>query len=123
MHVIEGDELLSKEQEMLDEHDNKKAKLAIRIKRLVSLCTSTPDSNFHKIASCKLTRIGKSVSSIVKAIGSLPGSSDDVCLLHQHEEQLCDHKELGDIRDSIYILSKELVESDELISLQAQLEK
>ena len=45
-----------------------------------------------------------------------------MCLLHQHE-QLRDYKELGDIRDSL--LSKELVESDELIliSLQAQYEK
>ena len=35
-----------------------------------------------------------------------------MCLLHQHEEQLRDYKELGDICDSL--LSKELVESDEV---------
>ena len=105
--IIEGDELSSKEQETLDEHDDEVAELAIRIERLISLCTSTPDSNFHKVVSRKLTHIGKSVSSITKAIGSLPGSPDDVCLLYQYEEQLRDHeKELGGIHDTL--LSQDL---------------
>ena len=120
--IIEGDELSSKEQETLDEHDDEVAELAIRIERLISLCTSTPDSNFHKVVSRKLTHIGKSVSSITKAIGSLPGSPDDVCLLHQYEEQLRDHKkELGGIHDTL--LSQDLDESDELYAIQARFEK
>ena len=120
--ALNGDELLSKEQETLNEHDDEIAELAVGVNRLISLCVSTPDSNFHKVASRKLARIGKSVSAINEAIGSLSGSPDDVCLLHQHEEQLCDHKkELGDVRDSL--LTQELDESDELISLQARLEK
>ena len=122
--VIDDDELSLKEQETLNEHDDGIAELAVRIKGLISLCTSIPDSNFHKVVSHKFIRIskGKGVSVINEAIGSLPGSPDDVCLLHQHEEQLCDHKkELRDVCDSF--LSKGWMSVDELISLQTRLEK
>ena len=62
------------------------------------------------------------MSSITEAIGSLSGTPDNVCLLHQYEEQLCDHKrELGDMRDSL--VSQDLAESDELYSLQVKLER
>ena len=120
--IIDDDDLSSKEQETLDEHDDEIAELAIRIKKLISLCTATPDSNFRKVATRKQTRISKGVAAITEAIGSLTGSSDDVCLLHQYEEQLRDYKkDLSDIRDSL--LSQDLDESDELYTLQAKLEK
>ena len=90
--VIEGEELSLKEQETLDEHDDEITELAVRIKGLISLCAATPDPNFRKVATRKLTHISKGVSSIAEAFGSLSGTPDDVCLLHQYEEQLRDHK-------------------------------
>ena len=48
--IIDDNDLSSKEQETLDEHDDEITELAICIKKLISLCTATPDSNFRKVA-------------------------------------------------------------------------
>ena len=63
----------------------------------------------------------KGLSSIRAAIAS-PDGPIDICLLHQYEEQLGDHKkELTDVRNSL--LPLDLEETDELSILQVHLEE
>ena len=120
--LIDDEETLEKEQTTLDEHDDFAAELSVRIKRLISACTSSPDAPPRKIASRRLSHLQKNVSAINEAIPTLTGSSDDVCLLHQYQEQLSDYKrEYTDVRGSL--LTLDLEESDGLIVSQVSLEK
>ena len=85
--IVDKDEEITKEQEVLDEHNYTIAELAIRIKKLIS--TSVPlDPNPCKIKSRKLTYLEKSLSTVCEEIKTLSERSDDTCLIHQYEEQL-----------------------------------
>ena len=120
--IDEGDEeTLLKEQEVLDNHDDEVATLATRIERFIISRSSSDDSNLRRINSRKLSRLEKSVSSILATIDS-SSTPVDVCLLRQHEEQLRDLKvELRCISNSI--VAMDLDDTDELSVLQAKLER
>ena len=112
----------SKEQNILDGHDDEIAMLSTRIKRLIVVCDSSSEFGPRKIASRKLVHLGRNLFIVNKRIGSLSGGPDDVCLLHQYEEQLHDLKvELGDICS--ILLSLDIEESDQLYTSQTQLDK
>jgi hypothetical protein len=117
----EGD--LAIEQAALDAHDENIALLGIRIQRLITACSKSPDSDPHKIASKQLTTHLKTrLSSVVDSISSMSPAADNTCLLKQHEEQLSEFKkELSDVRTSL--LSLDLEEDDEVLQLQAAVEK
>ena len=118
----EDEATLKNEQETLDSHDDEMAVLAVRVQQLITACTSSSDANPRKIASRRLARLQKSLSSVSDAIKALPGESDDAFVLRQHEEQLADFKkELSDIRTSL--LSIDLEDGDELSELQTSLDK
>ena len=85
--VLDKDEDLAKEQEVLDEHDDTIAELAIRIQKLISICSAPSDPNPRKIQSQRLARLEKSLSTVCEEIKTLSERSDDTCLIRQHEEQ------------------------------------
>ena len=120
--LIDEDEALQREQDALDEHDDNVALLGIRIQRLITSCSTPLDSDPRKIASKRLTRVRKKLSSIGDTLASLPTEDDSVCLLTQLQEQLSEFKkEISDVQSSL--LSFDLDESDELSELQASVEK
>ena len=111
-----------KEQDILDGHDDEMATLSTRIKRLVVVCDSSSEFSPRKIASRRLVRLGRILFTVNERIGSLSGGPDDVCLLHQYEEQLHDLKvELGNICSVLLFLGIE--ESNQLYTSQTQLDK
>ena len=113
------DETLDREQVILDEHDDNVAILSLRIQKLLTVCTSSSPSS-PQIASKRLLRVKRSLSSISAAIDVPITESDDICLLYQHQEQLSDlKKELGEIRNSLLSLR----DCDELNILQAEAEQ
>ena len=120
--LIDDTESMLKEQDILDGHDDEMATLSTRIKRLIAVCDSSSKFGPRKIASRKLVRLERNLFTINERIGSLSGGPDDVCLLHQYEEQLHDLKvELKDICSVLLSLGVE--ESDQLYTSQTQLDK
>ena len=120
--VVENEEVLRKEQETLDEHDDDIALLTIRVQQLIISCDNSSRSSPRKIALRRLQRLNKALSSISDATDSLTAGSDDTCLLHQHEESLADLKrELGEVRNCL--LPLDLEDGDELNVLQAEAER
>ena len=104
----------------MDEHDDNVFLLSARIKHLISTCSSSEDSDYRKIASRRLFRLGKNLASIKDAISSLVEDTEP-CLLQQYGEQIQDiKKELVDTNNSL--LAIELNESDELAIKLSQLE-
>ena len=92
------------------------------------LCTrclagTTFSDDTCKKASRGLHRLQKALSSIEDAIMPISGINvDEVCLLNQYQEQLCDLKrEFGDIRGNL--LSVELEEGDDLYTHQVEVKK
>ena len=121
--LIDDEATLASEQETLDNHDDEMAILAVRVQQLITLSASpSSDTDPRKIASRRLARLQKSISSVKDAVTALKGDSDDAFVLKQHEEQLTDFKkELSDIRTSL--LSIDLDDGDELNTSQAKLDK
>ena len=120
--LIDDTEMMLKEQDILDGHDDKMATLSTCIKRLIAVCDSSSEIGPHKIASWRLARLERNLSTVDEGIGSLSVGPDDVCLLRQYEEQLHNLKvELGDLCSILLSLGVE--ESDELYTLQTQLDK
>ena len=94
----------------------------MRMQQLINVCTSSSDSSPRKIASRRLSRLQKNLSSISTEIATLSGRPDDSCLLLLYEDQLSDcKKELTDVRNSL--LPHDLEETDGLSSLLVSLEK
>ena len=119
---IDDEEALQREQSTLDEYDDCVAELAARMQQLISVCTSSSDSSPREIASRRLSRLQKNLSSISTEIATLSGRPDDSCLLLQYEDQLSDcKKELTDVRNSL--LPHDLEETDGLSTLLVSLEK
>ena len=122
MEILDKDKDLTKEQEVLDEHDDTIAELAICIQKLISTCSAPSDPNPRKIQSRRITRLEKSLSTACEEIKTLSERSDDTCLICQHEEQLLDFKrELEDIRKCL--LPLDLNDDDELSVLHIKMEK
>ena len=97
-NLINDTESMLKEQDILDGYDDEKDTLSTRIKRLIVVCDSSSEFGPHKIASQRLLRLGRNLFTVNKRIGSLSEGPEDVCLLRQYEEQLCDLEvELGDL--------------------------
>ena len=120
--LIDDTESMLKEQDILDGHDDEMATLSTRIKRLIAVCDSSSEFGPRKIASRRLVRLERNLFTINERIGSLSGGPDDVCLLHQYEEQLRDLKvELKDICSVLLSLGVE--ESDQFYTSQTQLDK
>ena len=121
--LVDDEATLASEQETLDNHDDEMAILAVRVQQLITLSASpSSDTDPRKIASRRLARLQKSISSVKDAVTALKGDSDDAFVLRQYEEQLTDHKkELSDIRTSL--LSIDLEDGDELNTSQASLDK
>ena len=95
--VIDDDHTLEAEQATLDKHDEDVTALTIRIQHVLEACTSSRASNPRNIASRKLLRLRRCLASVAESVSSLPGEADNVCVLHQHQEQLSDYKaELAD---------------------------
>ena len=120
--LTDDEDSLSKEQEVLDEHDDVIAELSVRISQLIGVCTSSQLSTSpRKIASRKLARIEKTLSDMNLAVAALEGDPDS-CLLRQYEEQVSDvKKELSDTHNEL--LKLELDDSDDLVIKQETLEK
>ena len=120
--LIDDTESMLKEQDILNGHDDKMAKLSTRIKWLIVVCDSSSEFGPRKIPSRRLVHLGRNLFTVNERIGSLSGGPDDVCLLRQYEEQLCDLKvELVDICSNR--LSLGIEESDQLYTSQTQLDK
>ena len=121
--LIDGEDTLRSEQETLDGHDNDITALDAHIQQLIAICSTMPtSSDQRKVLSRKLQHFEKTLSLVSENISSLSGWPEDICCLQQHEEQLSDYKrDLSDLRNSL--LSSDLDESDELITLHACLEK
>ena len=79
------DELLEKEQEILDKHDDHVADMNVRFNRLYSNATPTASGDRQKLSSRKLAHLERSVIS-------LPTDHEDISLLEQYQAQLSDYK-------------------------------
>ena len=85
--LTDDEKALQVEQDTLDAHDKNVVQLGIRIQWLITACSKSPDSVYHKIASKQLTCLMARLLSVEESIASmLP------CLLKQHEEQLSEFK-------------------------------
>ena len=117
---LEREEDLTREQNILDEHDEEIAQLSVSIEMLIASCPPTPssDTSGRRLIARKLAHLKKKLDSAATAIGA---DSVDVCLLQQYEANLADYKrELGDIHNQI--LALDLDDKDELSVGHASLE-
>ena len=70
--IAEGDEEgLTKEQEILDAHDDEVASLASRIEYLLQMCSSASESGTRSIAVSRLSQLKTRICSTNSAIDSL----------------------------------------------------
>ena len=107
-------EVLEKEQEILDEHDDLVADTNIRLKRLGWI--ATPLSVDHqKLSSRKLTHLKKVIIATRDAITALSIDHDDVSLIEQYKAQLSNYKtELSTIYTRLLSVDDEGVVQDQL---------
>ena len=118
----DDEDVLEKEQEALDEHDDEVSLLTVRVQKLVSVVETAPDPNACKIFLRRLALLQRTLSPVRDAIDALSGDSDDICLLRHHEEQLSDiKKELQDVRTNLVKL--DLEDGDDLNVKQADLQE
>ena len=114
-------DMLEREQEALDQHDDKVAELSARIRKLVTLCSATPNPEVKKVASRRLAQLQSSISATEEAITALRGDTPPH-IAHQYQEQLLDLKgELADVRHNL--LSFDLPEGNELDVMLSGLDK
>jgi hypothetical protein len=99
--LTDSEDSVTREQDVLDEHDDLVAELSVRIKQLIDACTSS-DANPRKVATHRLVHVRKALSDVSSAIGTLGGDPDDTYRLRQYEEQLIDlKKELSETRSGL----------------------
>lgn len=111
--LLEEEGPLEKEEETLDQHDDIIGELSTRLNLLTQVAPSDPPSMHRKVVTRRLNHLKKNLSSAQEDIGNMT-DCQDICLVRQHEEQLLEFKELGDI--SRALLSLDLEDSDELMS-------
>ena len=117
----DDEETLSKEQEVLDGHDDDITTLSVRVKQLVNTCSSASDSGARKIASRSLTDLNKRLAAAKTAATTLSGKPEETHLLHQYQEQLTDFKGNNSaVSDTMFCL---LAESEELQATIATADK
>ena len=121
MNVIDNGADLAKEQEVLDHHDKEVATSTVRIQRLITTCVSPSNTEQFKIATRRLQRVERTLSSIVTAIEDSTMDLNDVCLLWHHEDRVGDMKREIEVRNSL--LPFDIKEGDALNVLLATVEK
>ena len=110
------DELLEKEQEILDKHDDHVADMNVRFNRLYSNATPTAPGDRQKLSSRKLAHLERSVISVRDAIIALPTDHEDISLLEQYQAQLSDYKmEMAVIHTELLSVDDEDEVSDQLV--------
>ena len=120
--LTDDEDALVTEQDALDAHDDDVSRIGLRLRKVISTCTTSTDVSRHKILFKRLSRLETMLASITTDLLSLPSGSDEVIMLHQFEEQLTEHKrELTDVRNLLYTL--DLEDSDNLNILHAAVEK
>lgn len=119
---IEEEHDLEEEETILKQHEDNVAALALKLQHLVTACGSfSPPSAEHKVALRRLQRLRKLLASTRDTL-ERPTAIKDTCLLHQHEEQLVEHKrELSEVRSSIFAL--DLDDGNEVNVLMDQIEE
>ncbi len=110
--LLDDDDLLSTEQDILDEVDDNITDLKMRLLPMMKLTTNLKSE--RGLVSRKLAHFHGALRSIDEAISSL--DSPDKHVLIQHKEQLIDTK-----RNHCDIL--DLAEEDELLRMHSDLEK
>ena len=83
--LIDGEESLTKEQEILDEHDDLVAELSVRLKQIINFCTFS-DATTCKVATRRLAHVKKTLSDISSATDAPERDPTDTHRLHQYEE-------------------------------------
>ena len=68
--VVDAEEALQKEHDILDEHDNGLAILAAHVRQLITAYAYLSPSNLHMIASKRLLRLQRGLSSVNETIVS-----------------------------------------------------
>jgi hypothetical protein len=121
--LIEDEEDLEKEQDTLDQHDDKVADFQLRLQRLcitdsTAAIVSTAE---RELLSRRLTRLERSLNSSHTAITELPDDYDDMSLIEQYQEQMSDFKaELNCLyRD---MLADDIPDTDTLFMSHSSLE-
>ena len=100
VELVDDEEDSRREQEVLDEHDEEVSRLAIRLEKLSTTCSSSgPDQ--LKIPLKRLKHLEKALSTVYGGATSFPVDGD-ICLLQQYDEQLSElKKEFSDTRHSL----------------------
>ena len=112
--LIEDSEVLEKEQDTLDNHDDAVTDMNIRLKRLCSIATSS-STDQQRMSSRKLAHLEKGILTIQGAITTLPADHDDVSLIEQYEVQLSDYKtELSAVHTRLLAIDDEDEVKDQL---------
>ena len=94
----------------------------MHLQQFITNSSSPVTSRNTKASSHKLQHLERSLGSTDKALAALSSDHDDLALLEQHCEQLCDYKrELAAVYEDLVTL--DLDEKDDLIILYAKLEK
>ena len=113
MGLLDDNEVLEREQEALDEHDDEITTLTVRIKKLAS-SNDNSDVDSCKVVARRLNRIKRSLSAVGEQITDMASRPSDVCLIKQHEEQLLEiKKELSETSNSLLLM--DLEDSDDLM--------
>ena len=119
--LLEEESDLEHEQTILDQHDDEVLILATRLDLLVNTSPrpQSSTSSVMKTAGRRLEHLYKSFTKVGDAIGKLT-ETDDVCLIHLHDEQLNKFKcELEDICK--YLLNSNEAKDEALSHQQTQL--
>ena len=91
----------TKEQDVLDKHNDEVAELSLRITQLVRNCDIASDSSARKVLSRRLADLKTRLEAVGSAAGSLTSSAEHIPLLHQYHEKLNDLKvELSSVRQA-----------------------
>ena len=124
IELIESEEDLEREQDILDQQDDTVSELGVRVKKLISVCSSssTSPSSPANLQLRKLRRLENDLGSIRDSITSLDESVDNTCRLQLYQEQLSDFKrELVEIRDTL--LSIGVADTEDLMRTHDHLER
>ena len=121
--INETDETsLTREQDILDQHDDDISVISLRITQLLRRCTISVNSGMRKNLFLSLTDLATRLGSVEDVLESLTTSLEHSYLVHQYHEQLSDFKaELSAIRQSVLALGVE--STDELFTRVAKLDK
>lgn len=123
--AITGDEVLQREQDVIDEHDDIMSLLTTDLDELIkvnSAVTRISSVGAHDVQLRRLTHLERNLASVHGEIQGLPKDSKDPYLLRQYADRLTEFKaELKNIRD--FILPLEDTVSADLFTFHDRLDK